>query len=294
MAGMQWTEAEDEWLRVEYPYHSNLDLAEIKEQDGWPRSAQSIMGRAQKLGLRKAPGFGHIQRPKFWTPEREAWFRSFVPGHTESEISAEHERLFGSPLTRSQIGNAKHKLGVRSGTVGGQFKKGSVPANKGRTWDEFMPPDSQERCRATQFAKGTVGGAAAERMRQLLDVRVDRDGYYQIKVSPRNARNPMRRWIPLGAFNWMAANGRDWPDGCRCCHIDGDPANCDADNIHPVPAELWPMVMGAVPGGLEYHDRETLETAILYARVTHARKRRQRDARVAAGRPWAQDIKEEK
>ena len=62
--------------------------------------------------------------PIKWTPERIAWFVKYVPGHSEREISAEHERLFGFPLTESQIGNAKTRFHVRSGTFGGRFEKG--------------------------------------------------------------------------------------------------------------------------------------------------------------------------
>lgn len=29
-----------------------------------------------------------MARKTIWTPEMDEWFRAFVPGHTESEISA--------------------------------------------------------------------------------------------------------------------------------------------------------------------------------------------------------------
>ena len=179
---------------------------------------------------------------------------------------------------------------MRSGTHGGRFKKGNVPANKGKTWDEYGTPEGHARSRATCFAKGSVSGAAAERMQPLLHVRETRDGR-EIKVDPRDKRKPMGAWLPLGAFNWMAANGREWPEGCKCAHADHDPWNDDAGNIVPVPAELWPLVCGAVRGQMPWHDRETLEVAIMSARVTHARNAKQREARLAAGRPWKCDMK---
>lgn len=230
-----------------------------------------------------------MARKTIWTPEMDEWFRAFVPGHTESEISAEHERLYGFPLTEGQIGNRKTKLGVKSGTHGGRFQKGNVPANKGRPWDEWMPEGSREGCRRTQFRKGQVSGIAAKRDHGLLGVRMA-DGYREIRVDPRGQRHTMDRWIPLAQFNWMAANGREWPDGCRTLHIDHDPLNDEADNIEPVPADLWPLVMGAVPGQMEWHDRETLRTAILCARVTRARTDAARRARIAAGRPRKGDM----
>ena len=293
MSGHLWTPEEDEWLRECYPWHSNRELEEFKALDGWPRSANSIGQRARKLGLCKAPGCEHIQPRKFWTEERVAWFREFVPGHTEREISAEHERMFGTPLTESQIGNAKSTFGVKSGTHGGQFVKGQEPQNKGRPWSEWMPEETREGCRRTQFRKGELNGVAKEQYHDLLYVRETEDGYLEIKVSPRNEKHAMQRWIPLGAFEWMKANGRDWPDGCRCVHADRDPKNCDSDNIVPVPANLWPLVNGANSSSLPWHDRETLEAAILSARITMRRSELRRERRRLEGREWACDAKRE-
>ena len=293
MAGTPWTPEEDEWLREYYPSYGNRELEEFKAQDGWPRSANSIRQRARKLGLSKDPDAGYQRQfpRRFWTEERVAWFREFVPGHTEGEISAEHEHIYGFPLTEAQIGNAKSTFGVKSGTHGGQFVKGQEPPNKGRPWSEWMPEDSREGCRRTQFKKGELNGVAKERLRDLLDVRETEDGYLEIKVSPRDARNTMRRWIPLGAFEWMKANGRDWPDGCRCVHADRDPKNCDADNIVPVPIRLWPLVNGANPSSLPWHDRETLEAAVLSARISVRRSDLMRERRRMEGHEWACDAK---
>lgn len=285
-----WTEAEDEWLREYYPVMQNWELAEFKALDGWPRDEQAIRRRAKKLGIRKDPSRGYVRKcrmPTIWMAEKDEWFRKFVPGHTEREISAEHERLWGFPLTESQIANRKLKLGVKSGTHGGRFVKGQEPPNKGKTWDEFGTPEGHARSRATTFRKGNHPHNEGER----LDERLNRDTW-QVKVDCRDARNPMGYWVSRARFNWERANGRQWPEGCKAIHIDHDPLNDDADNIEPIDADLWPLVMGAVPGQLEWHDREELRTAILYARVTRARVDSERRARIAAGRPRKGDLPE--
>lgn len=283
-----WTEAEDEWLREYYPLYPNAELAAFKAEDGWPRDEKAICRRARTLGIRKDTSRGYVRKcrtPTIWTSEKDEWFRSFVPGHTEREISAEHERLYGFPLTEGQIGNRKTKLGVKQGTHGGRFVKGQEPPNKGKTWDEFGTPEGHARSRATTFRKGHSPHNEGER----LDERLNRDTW-QVKVDCRDARNPMGYWVSRARFNWERANGMQWPDGHRAIHIDGDSMNDDADNIEPVPSDLWPLVMGAVPGQLEWHDRETLRTAILYARVTRARIDSERRARIAAGRPRKGDL----
>lgn len=288
-----WTEAEDEWLREYYPLYPNAELAAFKAEDGWPRDEQAIARRAKKLGIQKDRSRGYVRRcrtPTIWTDEKDEWFRAYVPGHSEREISAEHERLWGFPLTESQIANRKVRLGVKSGTHGGRFVKGQAPANKGKTWDEMgISAESRERMLRTSFKSGQL----PHNTRPLLDVRTvgnmgGETREIHVGLSRRERAND--QWIPLAQFNWMQANGRDWPDGCKALHIDHDPLNDDADNIEPVPADLWPLVMGAVPGQMEWHDRETLRTAILYARVTRARVDSERRARIAAGRPRKGDL----
>jgi hypothetical protein len=231
-----WTEAEEEWLRQEYPSHGNRELERMKAEDGRPRSARAIALHARKLGITKdrTAGYRKPMPRMFWTPEREAWFRSFVPGHSEGEISAEFERVFGFPLTEGQIGNAKTTFGLRSGTHGGQFRKGQEPPNKGRTWDEQgISPEAQERMRSTQFRKNNLPWNT----RPLLDERLVGDTW-EIHVGLARTRKANDQWIPRARFNWMAANGRDWPDGHKAIHIDRDPLNDDADNIMPVPDDL--------------------------------------------------------
>ena len=285
-----WTEAEDAWLREDYPRYSNAELAAFNALDGWPRDEQAIARRARTLGIRKDPSRGYVRRcrtPTIWTAEKDAWFREFVPGHSVREISAEHERLYGFPLTEGQIANRKKKLGVRSGTHGGRFEKGIVPHNKGKTWDEYGTPEGHARSRATTFRKGNRPHNSGE----LLDERLAEHNVWQVKVDCRGAKNPMDYWVSRARFNWERAHGRSWPEGCKAIHIDKDGENDSADNVEPVPSDLWPLVMGAVPGQLEWHDRETLRAAIAYARVTRARVDAERRARIAAGRPRKGDIR---
>lgn len=270
MHGELWTEEEDELLRELYPTMGNAEVVEaLNERFGTARTKYAAMHHARKLGLKKDKAAGYVKPMpcRIWTDERREWFVAYVPGHSDGEISAEHERLFGFPLRVSQIANAKKKFGVKSGTHGGRFEKGQEPANKGKTWDEYMPRESQEHCRTTTFRKGQEPHNA----RELLDERRDKDGYWQIKVLPRNAKNTMNHWMSKAQFVWMQANGREWPEGHRAAFIDGNRDNCVAENVYPVPSELWPMVMGATGPKVEYWDRESLETAILSARISMAR-----------------------
>lgn len=229
-----------------------------------------------------------------YTDEQLDFLREVIPGRSLSQVNELYEERFGTRLTRSALCNLRTKLGVYCGVNSGCFRKGQEPPNKGRTWDEMgISQESRERMRRTQFRKGQL----PHNTRPLLDVRtVGNLGgeTHEIHVGLSRRERANDQWIPLAQFNWMAANGREWPDGHKAIHIDHDPLNDEADNIEPVPADLWPLVMGAVPGQLEWHDRETLRTAMLYARVTRARVATERRARIASGRPRKDDVERER
>lgn len=266
-----WTAEEEAWLRHVYPAHHNATLSEMhaKMFPNRPRrSPKTISSRAKVLKLHKAEDFQR-NPPRMWPHEKVEWFRSFVPGHTESEISAEHERLYGTPLSETQIGNAKTKFGVKSGTHGGRFEKGHVPANKGKTWDEFMSPESQEASRRTCFKKGQVSGIAKERMKPVGYERVDaKDGYIYVKV-----KDTPQAQVP-GSFNdnfrlkhhvaYEQAYG-PIPSGSNIVFADGDKRNFDPKNLVAVPRPLWSVISRQ---GWAYHDRESLEACVALAQLS--------------------------
>lgn len=273
----RYTDEQRAWIDEHYPDNPNERLAEMyAERFGEELTMAQLHAYGSNHGLRKTERAKHDALATY-TDEENDFLREFIPGHSESEIIAAFAERFGRTLTVAAVSNRKVRLGVRSGTQGGCFRKGEAPPNKGKTWDEFMPPESQERCKTTWFRKGEIQGIAVERARPLLNVR-DADGYLHIKVAPRNTEYSMQNWIPLSEFVWMQANGRDFPDGHHAVFADHDNRNFDPDNIVAVPDDVYPIVTG---GGkrarsLPYYDRESLETAILHARVIRERTRLER------------------
>lgn len=200
-----------------------------------------------------------------WTDEMRGQFAAYVPGHTEGEIRAHFLDAWGVGLTESQIGNAKHALGVRSGTHGGRFEPGHEPANKGRTWDEFMPPESQERSRATQFRRGQMPHNGHQ---PLGSERVSKDGYVEVKVAARkrDPRSAHDNWVPKHRLAWERANGRPVPDGSIVVFADHDRENFAPENLVLMTRSEHAVVCHE---HIEYHDRETCETAVVLARLMH-------------------------
>jgi hypothetical protein len=265
---VRYTPEQREWMERHYAATPNRVLAEqFSERFGERVTKGAMNAYGTKHGLRKAPGV-RCSGNRRYTDEQLDFLREFVPGHTEREIIAAFAERFGVTLNRSKVKNLKTKLGVRSGTVGGRFEKGLVPANKGKTWDEFLSPEAQERSRKTTFKKGNRPHNA---YRKLLDEKTDARGTW-VYVKPRKRRYSADDWVSKQRFVWMQANGRDWPEGCRAVFADHDPQNFDPENVVPVPDELYAIVSGGSHGrALPYHDRETLELAIAHARVIRKR-----------------------
>lgn len=269
MACVRWTPEEDEWMREHYPHHSLSKLEGMHAErfpNGPHRTNKAIGSRAKVLRVVKDEGYVS-KPPTFWTPDKRAWFIAFVPGHEECEISAEHERLYGTPLTENQIGNAKVKFGVKSGTHGGRFKEGHASPNKGRTWDEIgHSPEKQAKMRSTCFKKGNMPHNC-----EALPVgveRVNRDGYVMVKVAMRKSHEGCND-------NWKAKhrmvyeqNHGSIPEGCQIVFADGDKRNFDPDNLIAVPRGVWSTIKRL---GFQYGDAESLQTAMALARLAQVR-----------------------
>lgn len=265
----RYTPEQHAWMEARWRSMTSRELmAAWRDEFGSDISETAVHSYGSNRRWRKDPGV-RSRSLRGYTDEEEAFVREFTPGHPEAEIIEAFEERFGRRLTTAQIGNLKQKLGVRSGTVGGRFEKGGVPATKGKTWADFGTPEGHERSRRGLFKKGGL----PHNTRPLLDERVGKDGYVQVHVGQRSMGRRNDQWMSKAQFVWEQANGMEWPGGCRSVFVDGDRLNFDPANIVPVPMDLYPIIVGAVKGGLEWHDRGSLEAAMTMARVIRARRR---------------------
>ena len=273
--GRRRSEAEEAWLRERYPEGESVAAlaAEYGERFGKAIKPGTLAAWASGRGVRRS-------RALEWTPERRAWFRAFCPGHTEREISAEHERAFGCPLSEGQIANAKTRLGVRSGTHGGRFEPGREPFNKGRPQAEWMPPESAERTKATRFKKGLTPPNAVRT--PVGSERVTKDGYVEVKVAERPSGNGPTHdnWAPKARLVWEGHHGARVPRGFAVVFADGDARNFDPENLVAVSRADLIRVRSL---GLKYFDAASLGSAILAGRLAAAREAAGKRPRPCAG-----------
>ena len=149
------------------------------------------------------------------------------PDHFAGEIQAVIHR------SKSSIYYKADKLGlkcnrekiIRSGrmscnhpnTVAAQFKKGSVPANKGKK----MSPEIYARCKPTMFKKGQP----SINIKPVGSERVNVDGYVEIKVANPN------KWRLKHRVIWEQHYGAI-PPGHNIQFKDHNPKNCTIENLY--------------------------------------------------------------
>ena len=168
---------------------------------------------------------------KIWTPEEETTLQKLYPDTPTAELA----RLFECPLYT--IYGKAQKLGLfksgdylqspaacrlrRGDNVGKEFrfKKGHVPANRGKKSPGFAPGRMGE----TQFQKGNK----SKNWKPLGSERVV-DGYRLRKVSETGY--PPSDWRPVHRLLWEEANGPIPPDHI-VIFIDGDRTHIELTNL---------------------------------------------------------------
>lgn len=269
MGRYAYTPEQNAWLAEHYPLMGNRELARaFVEEFGEGVTPSALNSWAGNHHVRKTPEVRSACQGagRKYTPEQLDYLREIIPGRPWTEIRDLYAERFGDVLTKPMICGVKHKVGVLSGTVGGRYRKGHAPSNKGMTWDEMgIPKETQDLMRSKLFRKGELNEYNRNRVKHLLDTRDTEDGTL-IYVSPRNAKYPARRWISLGQFVWMQHHGRDWPDGHVLVYADHDHHNTDPENIFAVTRDVMLCLNGGMNGaGIEYHDPPTCRLAIAQA-----------------------------
>ena len=247
------TAEQREWLMENIPGRLLDDvLGEFNSLFSIAISREQLKNFAARNKVRS----GVRRRPmnSIWDDEREAYFREIVPGREESEIRAMFLERFGVELSESQIGNAKKKLGVKSGTHGGRFRKGIVPWTKGRRQADYLSADAMERVRAHQFKPGDGNG----RDLPIGSEYRDKDGYVYVKASMDGATRFGRggKWRPRAVLEWERGSGMELPDGYRVVHVNKVVDDDRYENLEAVPIREYVRINR---NGATYADRDTCD-----------------------------------
>lgn len=228
---MRWCPEQVERLHALYPRYRIRHVA-------------TLMGLKAETCRSAISRFGFGNR-KYWSEEEIARLRLLYPNTSNPELAKQFGRTrhaidsagraFGLAKTPAHIAaHARLQKGARIG-VEHQFKKGTVPANKGLRRPGFAPG----RMRETQFKKGSRSGIAERNWKPIGTVLPDPEGYLRIKV--REAVHGVeatgfgnaRVWPLLGRHVWEQHNG-PIPPGHVIAFKDRDRNNCTIENLESI------------------------------------------------------------
>lgn len=145
-----------------------------------------------------------------YTGEEIQFLRDFTYGHTHKDVTEAFNNKFGTNLSVSSIKGILQRNKIKTGS-NGQFKKGSIPYNKGKHTGGWEP---------TQFKKGHH----PVNHKPVGSERIDKDGYTLIKTAEPNIWKLKHRVI------WESVYG-PIPKNHTVIFKDGNKLNLKIDNL---------------------------------------------------------------
>lgn len=113
----------------------------------------------------------------------------------------------------------------------GRFRKGNVPFNKGKKWDEFMSKEGQENSRRTSFKKGNIPHNQKPMYSERVDSREGHAPFVLIKVHEgRKTPSGTQNYVTKARWVWEHHNG-PIPKNHKIIHIDNNSYNNEIDNL---------------------------------------------------------------
>lgn len=229
----------EQWLRAHIHERSIAgSCAEIERVFGVRVSV------AQLKAANSNHEFGRVNRSvprpnqRLFSDAERAWLRAHYPRHAPSETLILFNETWKRSITREQLAAAQQRYRLPPSPYDGKIRPGdprcgnSGPEQKAA----FL-----EASKATRFRKGHVPPNRVP----LYTERVSHVGgrrYLEIKV-PGASPNPAKRalktdqkthWVGKGRWVWERENG-PVPEGHVVVMLDGDPMNCEPDNLECVP-----------------------------------------------------------
>jgi len=176
-----------------------------------------------------------------------------VKGISVNELLEKFNNEFNLNISKSAINNLKRKYNLKNGIKGGQFKKGQISFNKGKTWADYMPKESAKKSLKTTFKKGNI----PKNHRMVGSERITKDGYIEIKTAEPNKWQLKQRYIYMQNFGNI-------PDGYNIIFLDGNRQNLNINNLKAV-SKAEDLIMNA--NNFFTENREITEAGANTARI---------------------------
>jgi len=154
---------------------------------------------------------------RLWTQAELALLHSMYPEcHTE-DVAAWLERTVKQCYCAAKVHGIRKSAEYLASDCAARIQRGKQHPNMiasrfkagQRSWNKGLKGvvGVQEGCRATQFKKGQMSGAAQHNYVPIGTLRVNADGMLERKVTDDPALVPARRWTPVARLVWQEQRG---------------------------------------------------------------------------------------
>ena len=197
-----------------------------------------------------------------YTDEHKAFIVDNIK-NTAKDLLSLFNKKFNANLSEQQLYNFKARHNLKSGLVGGQFKKGHIPMNKGKRWDEYMSKQGQINSSKTTFKKGNI----PTNHRPVGSERLNVYGYIEVKVAEPNKWKLKHRVIYEKEFGAI-------PKSHIVTFADGNTENFELDNL--ILISRYENLL-ANQYDLHKRDKELTKTGLLIAKVIGETNKKRRN-----------------
>lgn len=186
------------------------------------------------------------------------YVKKYHKGKSTIELTNEINVLFNLNATADNIQNLKSRI-KKTGFIfeparnDGCIKKGNIPFNKGKKWDDYLSEEQQKKCRKTTFKKGNI----PTNHREVGSERLSKDGYIEIKVKEPNKWKYKHRLIYEKYYGKV-------PKGYNVIFLDGNRLNFNINNLIVI-SKHENLIMNEKK--LRFNKKELTESAYLIAKI---------------------------
>lgn len=250
-----------DFLKAYIPGHHYAETAEAFNRR-FPDSqvtADQVHAWATRHGVRSGRKGGCISK---YSAEVRDFIEENYKGRSNKELHQMIVDRFGPVISQRKLKSYKKNHKLNSGLTG-RYQKGHVPENKGKTWDDFMPKETQSRIRKNLFKKGIV----PHNHKPVGTVVMTTDGYLKRKIREPNV------WEFVHRAEYEKHNG-PIPDGMDVMFKDGNHENCAISNLALISKAENAQLNRR---HLRFEDPELTESGVLVAKIlalSTERKRR--------------------
>lgn len=265
----RYSKEQHAWLRNYIPGHHHAETAKAftEKWPDTPMTANAVKAYSNNHHIPCGRKFdGH---PYKFPKEVRNFISENVRGRSEEELIQMITNKFGPVMSARQLHTYKKNHDIHSGLTG-RFEKGHIPANKGKTWSEYMSKEGQEHSRKTCYAAGNVPHSHLP----IGTVVKAANGYLTRKIGEPN------KWEFVHRATWEKYNG-PIPDGMLVSFKDGNVENCDINNLMLITRAENARLNNL---HLRFSEPELAETGLLIAKVLTAAEERKHKRKKTNGK----------